>query len=256
MIVFRKARSARQTLNDLNEYLKTVGEEPVRWLAREVQSWGEFSYSELEELIKSGGLNDLIDWQSRWAEVINQRLALQWQSAMEAASKKATGGKIILDDSDADVKKYLRTHGGELITVLTNESKAAVAMVILRGQAEKILPTRIAQQIRPLIGLNQRQAQANMTYRERVYQTLLANGLPPVTASARADKAALRYAGKQHRERADMIVNTELAFAYNRGADIGVKRAIKENLMGRCEMVWTTAGTNRVCSRCYGRRSY
>ena len=47
-----------------------------------------------------------------------------------------------------------------------------------------------------------------------------------------------------------MIVNTELAFAYNRGADIGIKRAIKGGYMGRCEMVWTTAGTNRVCPRC------
>jgi hypothetical protein len=167
-----------QTLNDLEAYLLLNGGELTRWLAREVQSWGEFSYSELEELITSGGLNEIIDWQRRWAEVINERLALQWQSAMEAASKKATKGKIILDDSDADVKKYLRTHGGELITVLTTESKAAVAMVILRGQAEKILPARIAQQIRPLIGLNERQAQANMNYRERVYQTLLANGLP------------------------------------------------------------------------------
>ena len=71
-----------------------------------------------------------------------------------------------------------------------------------------------------------------------------------MTAAARADKAALRYAGKQHRERADMIVNTELAFAYNRGADIGIKRAIKDGFMGKCEMVWTTAGTNRVCPRC------
>ena len=250
MIIFRKARSARQTKNDLDAYLKTVGDEPVRWLAREVQSWGEFSYAELENLIMSGGLNDLIDWQARWADVINQQLAAQWQAAMAAAAKKATKGKIILDDSDIDVKNFLRTRGGELITVLSEESKKAVAMVILRGQAEKVLPKKIAQQIRPLIGLNQRQAQANMTYRQRVYQNLLASGLPPVTAEARAAKAALRYAGKQHRERADMIVNTELAFAYNRGADIGIKRAIKGGYMGRCEMVWTTAGTNRVCPRC------
>ena len=50
--------------------------------------------------------------------------------------------------------------------------------------------------------------------------------------------------------RADMIVNTELAFVYNRGADIGIRRAIRNGYMGRCEMVWTTAGTNRGCGRC------
>lgn len=250
MIVFRKARSARQTKNDLDAYLTLNGGELTRWLAREVQSWGEFSYAELENLIMSGGLNDLIDWQSRWAEVVNETFTPAWLAAISAAAKKATKGKIILDDSDIDVKNWLKTRGGELITVLSEESKKAVAMVILRGQAEKVLPKKIAQQIRPLIGLNERQAQANMTYRQRVYQNLLASGLPPVTAEARAAKAALRYAGKQHRERADMIVNTELAFAYNRGADIGIKRAIKDGFMGRCEMVWTTAGTNRVCQRC------
>ena len=52
----------------------------------------------------------------------------------------------------------------------------------------------------------------------------------------------------QHR--AETITNTELAFAYNQGAHAGVMRAISQNLMGRCAMVWTTAGTNRVCSRC------
>ncbi len=31
---------------------------------------------------------------------------------------------------------------------------------------------------------------------------------------------------------------------------MGVSQAISDRLMGRCEMVWTTAGTNRVCSRC------
>ena len=43
---------------------------------------------------------------------------------------------------------------------------------------------------------------------------------------------------------------TENAFAYNRGAHMGVSQSIADGLMGRCEMVWTTAGTNRVCGRC------
>ena len=45
-------------------------------------------------------------------------------------------------------------------------------------------------------------------------------------------------------------MNTELAFAYNQGAHEGVTRSIAGNYMNHCEMVWTTAGTNRVCSRC------
>jgi len=40
------------------------------------------------------------------------------------------------------------------------------------------------------------------------------------------------------------------SFAYNRGAHMGVAQGIAEGLMGRCAMKWSTAGTNRVCSRC------
>ena len=34
------------------------------------------------------------------------------------------------------------------------------------------------------------------------------------------------------------------------GAHMGVSQSIADGYMGRCEMVWTTAGTNRVCGRC------
>ena len=250
MIVFRKARSSRRTLNDLDAYIRQVGNEPVEWLAREVQKWGEFSYSELETAILDGHLNDLIDWQARYADVVNNNLAPMWAAAMAAAAKKATKGQVVLDDSDVFVKAWIKAHGGELITQLSEASQQAVAAIILRGQSERILPRDMAKQIRPLIGLTEVQAQANANYREKVYRTYIENGMTNFTAAAKADKAALRYAGKQHRERAETIVHTELAFAYNRGAHIGVQQAISDRLMGRCEMVWTTAGTNRVCSRC------
>ena len=163
---------------------------------------------------------------------------------------KTTGGKVVLSDSDEAVQTWIRARGGELIDSLSKESRLAVMNIILRGQALGDSPRRMAQEIRPLIGLNQRQAQANVTYRERVYQRFIERGLSPSKAAEKSDAAALRYAGKQHRYRAETIVNTEMAFAYNRGAHMGVGQAIANGYMGRCEMVWTTAGTNRVCSRC------
>ena len=108
----------------------------------------------------------------------------------------------------------------------------------------------MAYQIRPLIGLNERQAIANANYRAKLYRSMIDNGVNPKVAAERADNAATRYASKQHRYRAETIVNTELAFAYNQGAHEGVTRSIAGNYMNHCEMVWTTAGTNRVCSRC------
>ncbi|MBR3499452.1 MAG: hypothetical protein IKO05_10725 [Selenomonadaceae bacterium] len=98
--------------------------------------------------------------------------------------------------------------------------------------------------------LTDRQAQANVKYKDRVYQKYLDNGLSEAKARERSEAAALKYAGKQHRYRAESIVLTENAFAYNRGAHMSVSQLIADGYMGRCEMVWTTAGTNRVCGRC------
>ncbi len=123
-------------------------------------------------------------------------------------------------------------------------------MVILLGQSNRMASRDIAKQVRPLIGLNERQAAANLNYREKVYNKYREQGMGEVKARERADKAAIKYAGKQHRFRAETIVHTELAFAYNRGAHMGVGQAIAEGYMGRCAMKWSTAGTNRVCSRC------
>ena len=250
MIIFRKARNPQQTLNDLDEYLRTVGDKPARWLAREVQSWGEFSYDEIAALIESGQLDALIDWQERWAGVVNQTLAPMWLKAIEEASRKATKGMTVLSDSNDYVKAWVSSHGGELITLLSDESRKAISNILLRGQGLRMAPRDIAKDIRPLIGLTDRQAQANVKYKDRVYQKYLDNGLSEAKARERSEAAALKYAGKQHRYRAESIVLTENAFAYNRGAHMGVSQSIADGYMGRCEMVWTTAGTNRVCGRC------
>ena len=70
------------------------------------------------------------------------------------------------------------------------------------------------------------------------------------SAAKKAQEAALKYAARQHRARADMIANTELAFAYNRGENMSIRNAMREGLMGACVKIWRTAGSERVCPRC------
>ena len=232
-MIIIKRREPQQTLNDLETYLMLNGGEPARLLAREVQSWGEFSYAEIEAAIEDGRLNELLDWQERYASVVNEYLSPLWLKALQAAAEKSSRGKIVLSDSDVDVNQWIRTHGAELISNLSTESKRAVANLLLKWQAELLNPRVMAQQIRPLIGLTSRQAMAVENYRR-----------------VAGDKAAMRYAAKQHRFRAETIVHTELAYAYNQGAHMGVQRSIAAGYMTRCEMIWSTAGTNRVCGRC------
>ncbi len=44
------------------------------------------------------------------------------------------------------------------------------------------------------------------------------------------------------------IAQTEMAFAYNRGADEGIRQA--QNLIGAVEKRWSTSGDENVCSTC------
>lgn len=248
-MMFKFAKARPQVLNDLDEYLQLISDEPVIWLEREIRSWNEFSYDELATLIASGDI-ELINWQQRYAHVVNEKFNPLWLAAIQAGSFASTRGRITIDDSDVRVKEFLRTRGAEFVTQLSDESKRAVANVILFGQSENLKPVDIAKLIRPLIGLNAPQAQANLNYRARVLSKLIDAGLSPAQAAIRADKSAAAYAVKQHRYRAETIVHTELARAYNQGAFDGVKAAVDAKLMPHCEMIWSTAGTNRVCSRC------
>ncbi len=250
MFRFTKARSPAETLSDLENFLRGNSDEPIEFLSRMVDDWRKISYEDLEAAIAAGKIDELIDWQSRYAKVVNEKFSPLWLLAIQTAASKATRGRITIDDSDFRVKDFLRTRGAELVTLLSDESKRAIAAIILHGQANMIPPKKIAQQIRPLIGLNARQAQANANYRERIFNRLVEQGLPVNAANSRADKAALKYASKQHRQRAETIVHTELARAYNQGAHEGILAAQRAGLMGVCEMVWSTAGTNRVCGRC------
>ena len=70
------------------------------------------------------------------------------------------------------------------------------------------------------------------------------------TIRRRAQEAAQKYAEKQHRYRAMTIAQTESAFAYNRGADEGIRQAQEQGLIGVVRKIWTTSGDAAVCDKC------
>ena len=249
MIVLRKARRAEETLSALEEYLASNGVRLIELVDKEVESWSEISYSELEEIIAAGRFDEYIKWREKYAALVNE-LVPDLLAAMTLASAKATQDKIKLTDSLDDVKAWIKTRGAEFVSELSEESKLAVRNIILLWQERLMRPEVMARQIRPLIGLTGRQMLAVDKYRAKVYNNYMELGSSAAQASARAEKAALRYSKRLHKQRAETIVHTELAFAYNQGADMGVRRAIRRGLMTECEMVWRTAGTNRVCGRC------
>ena len=72
----------------------------------------------------------------------------------------------------------------------------------------------------------------------------------PETLQARALEQTAKYAERLHRQRALTIAQTEMAYAYNYGADEGIRQAQADYLIGKCIKKWCTSGDEGVCEEC------
>ena len=253
----RTSDAGEDALRRLRSFLDAKEPEIVRLLAR---LWGDqqqaITYQELRTAILNGYIDEQTaqDWMNDYSHFVNEKLRPQWEDAMRAANARleAEHPGLFFNAHDPGVQEWLSTRGGELITVIGWEQRQAVNAMVSRAYAGEWTVDELARAIRPTIGLNRPQAAANLNYYERTKATLLQNNpsMREATAEKRAREAAVKYAEKQHRYRAFMIARTEMAFAYNRGMDEGIKQAIAKGYMGACVRVWVTAADERMCPVC------
>lgn len=247
--------SAEEILRRLDDFLNTESPQLATWLYSVFQDQqAAVTYKELREAAMNGYEEQILQWQDDYARLINERLAPIYLAAMKAGAKawEEKLGGVLLDDSDRAVQNWIRDRTAALVTSIGEETRAAIKTILWKGQQENWTAEQIARHIRPCIGLTKSDAVANARYQQSVYDSLL-KAHPRMTeasAAKKAQEAALKYAARQHRARADMIANTELAFAYNRGENMSIRNAMREGLMGACVKVWRTAGSERVCPKC------
>ena len=266
--VLRKRKSSDETeeiLRRLDDFLNVESPQLAEWLCSVFQDQQTaVTYKELREAVLNGYEEQILQWQDDYARLINEYFAPIYLTAMKAGAKaweEKLGGKLLYD-SDNDVQNWIRERTAGLITNIGEETRAAVKMILWKGQQENWTAAQIARHIRPCIGLTQSDAAANARYQQSVYDSLR-KAHPRMTeasAAKKAQEAALKYAARQHRTRADMIANTELAFAYNRGENMSIRNAMRDGLMGPCVKIWrmpcfcmawrSAARRWRVCPRC------
>ena len=256
--ILRKRKSsdeAEEILRRLDDFLHAESPQLAQWVCSVFQDQqAAVTYKELREAVLSGYEAQILQWQDDYARLINGRFAPVYLAAMKAGAKawEQKLGGILLDDSDRAVQRWIRERTAGLITNIGEETRAAIKMILWKGQQENWTAAQIARHIRPCIGLTKSDAAANARYQQSVYDSLR-KAHPRMTeasAAKKAQEAALKYAARQHRTRADMIANTELAFAYNRGENMSIRNAMRDGLMGPCVKIWRTAGAERVCPRC------
>lgn len=256
----KKSKNAQKVLDKLKEYLessKATGE-PIQILCR---FWEDqhtvITYQELRQAVMDGTIsNETIKlWQQDYSVLVANQLSKMWTNAFETGAEK----QLLLEDIDfkfdmqtPGITKWINERGAEFVTVSTQEQKNAIAALLTKKMRDNHSVDELARMIRPCVGLTEGQAKANVKY----YDSIVANlkkehpRMKPESMWKKARDAAAKYAERQHRQRAMMIAQTESAFAYNRGADEGIRQAQSQNLLGIVKKRWSTSGDNAVCSIC------
>lgn len=266
-LMVTKSKAQRDALRRLNSFLDKNNPQLVKFLLRTWKDQSDaITYKELRESILAGTMTEkqFTDWQSDYVNFFNTVLKGRLLEATAEGGKGLAAALL----SDADIYKpmeigidnWITVHGAEWITNMSDEAKEAVSAMIRYTAKGNMTVDELARVIRPTIGLTTPQSLANAKYYETVKasvkEKLMENNPKMKEATAdkqaakRARESAARYAGRQHRERAMMIAETELAYAYNKGADDAVQQAIDGGLLPRMKAVWSTAADEGVCGIC------
>ena len=107
--------------------------------------------------------------------------------------------------------KWATEHTATLVTEITGETMKAIQAYITQGINAGKSVEKIARELRPLVGLTEKQIIATANFHE-----MLILDRPEWTV-ARQNQSAEAYARRLHRKRATMIARTESAFALSEG---------------------------------------
>ncbi len=255
--IIKSTAAGKKALDKLNDFIEAGQAEPTFWLTR---IWEDqqnaITYKELREAILNGQMDEatLQAWQNDYATFVNETLKPLWIDSMNqaAASVAARNPGYFFDPMEQGVRNWINTHGSEWVTIIGDEQREAINAMLHKSFSGEWSVDELARAIRPTIGLNKMQSMANVSYYKHVKESLMTNNptMKEATATKRAQEAAYKYAGKQHRQRAYTIATTEMAFSYNKGADEGIRQAQSQGLMGMTQKVWSTAADEGVCEIC------
>lgn len=255
-----KTKNGKEVLRRIDEYLESaaVTGEPVEILCG---FWEDqqnaITYQELRQAVIDGAISQetLRLWTQDYSVLVASKLNNLWTNAIIAGS----AGQPILDGLSFEfntqtpgILSWLSERGAEFVSVSTQEQKDAIAALLARKMREGHTVDELARLIRPCIGLTESDAMATTRFYDNIVATLKKEHPRMKVESIRrkALDATQKYAERKHRQRAMTIAQTESAFAYNRGADEGIRQAQSKGYIGRTKKRWNTSGDDGVCDLC------
>ena len=258
----QKARTAdaQEVLDRLESYLESVEVtgEPVKLLCGFWKDQQDaITYQELREAVREGEISpeEVQNWQQDYAVLVAGTLRAVWENAARAgpAGQPLLDGALFqMDMQKPGILNWIEERGAAFVTNCTEEQKRAIAALLAKKMREGHTVDELARLIRPCIGLTEGDAKAVQRLYDTVADTLRREH-PRMKAESirkKALDAAQKYAERKHRARALTIAQTESAFAYNRGADEGIRQAQEQELIGPVKKRWCTSGDDAVCKIC------
>lgn len=250
IVVFSKAMPSKQTVLDkLNSFIDASSPKLATFLHHQInQQQNAVTYKELHEAIHQGQfpLGYLTKWQQDYSQFIIDHYAPMVDKAVKQAAIDLAGeyAGAIFDPQIGLMDDYIKTHGGKLIQQVTATQYNAINTLVRQASmTDTMTVDQLARAIRPCVGLTQRQAQ----YVKHYYDNLIDQGYSPQAAL----KKQAAYAAKVHRQRAQTIAETEMAYAYNAAANAVVQQNIKDGYFDPgVEKYWLTAADELVCDEC------
>lgn len=249
----RKSKAGQEALDKLNSFIDKESPAPAFFLAR---TWNDqqkaITYKELRQAILNGYMDEetLMAWQQDYSVFVNQYMAPSWYKAMEAAAGDLdiSGKTFQYDPMWSGITDWVKNHSAQFVTNASDEQRKAISALLSRAYMNGDSAEELSKVIRPCIGLTERQAIANQKYYERKKKEF--SKKDPKTAEKKAREEAAKYAERQHRYRAQVIAETEMAYAYNEGHYQAIKMAQSQGLLGEVHKVWSTAADELVCDYC------
>lgn len=255
----KRAGNGEEILKKLEDFLKNNTDEPIKILCRFWQDQqNAITYKELREAVVGGKLdeNTFMEWSRDYSFLLNNEFKTILTTAIEAGSYSQpiiqTLNGYRFNNQTPAILNWIQQRGSELVTNCANEQKEAINLLLSKAVIENNSTEEIARYIRPCIGLTKGQAQANLKYYNNIVNNLKEQHpkMKLESIQSKAREAAAKYAERQHRQRALTIAQTELATAYNKGADESIRQAQAQYLIGTVKKRWSTSGDDAVCTRC------
>lgn len=243
-----KSSDATRALKKLRSFLDSKEPGLVYFLVNTWRHQGQaITYKELREAILAGEISaDLLDdWRQDYARFVVRHLEPRWIEAMEAAAKEELikFPDFNFNPTGYGIAEWTENRAAEFVTYSTTAQIEGLRAVVRQAAVlENMTVDVLARAIRPMVGLYKQQSIANLNY----FSKLVENGV----SEKKATDLSIRYAARQHRYRAYNIARTELAFAYNKGADFGIRQAQAAGYLGEMVKIWSTADDERMCEYC------